>query len=206
VVAYAPFWEGTRTLYFLSRGNWFTASFPTLLREYLRRFIDFEDAGRLAATLVAIAFGLYVLARIIALWWIDRVPALLPETARERSEWHRWLAAAHDLTFVYLAFACLWWEPWYLTWLVGLAALLPNRLLHDRALLFCYGGVVNYVVFKYVWPVYQPMTYTQIMGLAVVAIFGLPLLHLACSAGVRLGRGSWERPLEQVAQASRSRW
>ena len=177
-VLYAPFWEGTRTLHFLSRGNWFTASFPTMLREYLRQSREFEEAGRLAATLTAAAFGLYVVARLAAWWRSERgAPGGI-------SGWDGWLSAAHDVTFAYLAFACIWWEPWYLTWLVGLAALLPERLLHDRALLFCYGGVLNYVVFKYVWSVFQPMTYTQIMGISVVAIFGLPLLHLACTLGV----------------------
>ncbi len=76
-----------------------------------------------------------------------------------------------------------------MSWLVALAALLPSRLVHERALLFCYGGAVNYVVFKYIWPVFQPMTYTQIMGLSVILIFGLPLLHLACTLGVE-----WLRP------------
>ena len=180
---YAPFWEGTPTLHFLTRGNWFTASFPTMLREYLRRSLEFEQAGRAAAALVASLFGLYAVGRLATLWWSDRQAA-----AKAGPGWDGWLEATHDVTFAYLAFACIWWEPWYLTWLVALAALLPRRLLHDRALLFCYGGVVNYVVFKYIWPVFQPMTYAEIMGISVLAIFGLPLLHLAST----LGAGSWE--------------
>ncbi len=112
------------------------------------------------------------------------VGAAGPRAVADPSPWHGWLSAAHDITFVYLAFACLWWQPWYLSWLVALAALLPSRLVHERALLFCYGGAINYVVFKYIWPVFQPMTYTQIMGLSVILIFGLPLLHLACTLGV----------------------
>jgi len=103
--------------------------------------------------------------------------------ASDPAPWDGWLGAAHDVTFVYLAFACLWWQPWYLSWLVALAALLPSRLVHERTLLFCYGGAINYVVFKYIWPVFQPMTYAQIMGLSVILIFGLPLLHLACTLG-----------------------
>jgi len=182
---YLPFWEGIQTLHFLTRGNWFTASFPTMLREYFRLGLDYEVAGRTAATLVAGLFALYIVARLTLLGWADRRAA----PGAERVGWGGWLGAAHDVTFVYLAFACIWWEPWYLTWLVALAALQPDRLLHERALLFCYGGVVNYAIFKYVWPVYQPMTYTQIMGLSVVAIFGLPLLHVVCTLGLR-GQGA----------------
>ena len=201
VALYAPFWEGRETLYFLSRGNWFTASPATMLREYLRASYPFEEAGRLTATLVGAGFFLFVVARL-ALYWraergaktassvVDGPPSATDPAvsgalgAHEPAAWDGWLAAAHDVTFVYLAFACLWWQPWYLSWLVALAALLPSRLIHERALLFCYGGAVNYVVFKYVWPVFQPMTYTQIMGLSVILIFGLPLLHLACTLGV----------------------
>ena len=86
---------------------------------------------------------------------------------------------------MYLAFATLWWQPWYLVWLVALAALLPERVIHERALLFCYGATLNYLVFKYIWPVFQPMTYTTIMGISVILIFGLPLTHLVATAGAR---------------------
>ena len=63
---------------------------------------------------------------------------------------------------------------------------LPNRIVHERVLLFCFGATLNYVVFKYIWSVYPPqlypwMNYTSIMGISVILIFGLPLLHLACT-------------------------
>jgi alpha-1,6-mannosyltransferase len=175
LVLYTPFWVGLDTFYFLSRGNWFTASFATMLRELLRQWFPFEEAGRLAATLVACGYSAFTAVRLALLWREER--------RQEASEagWQPWLRAAYDVTFVYLAFATLWWQPWYLVWLVALAALLPSRLVHERTLLFCYGGILNYLVFKYIWPTYQPMTYTTIMGISVILIFGLPLLHLACT-------------------------
>jgi hypothetical protein len=178
LVLYAPFWGGLDTFYFLSRGNWFTASIPTMLRELLRQWFPFEEAGRLTATLVGLSFAAFTAVRLALLWREERRDGV-PETA-----WLPWLRAAYDITFVYLAFATLWWQPWYLVWLVALAALLPTRLIHERTLLFCYGGVLNYLVFKYIWPIYQPMTYTTIMGISVILIFGLPLLHLACTIGL----------------------
>jgi hypothetical protein len=179
VALYAPFWAGYDTFFFLSRGNWFTASIPTMLREFLRQWFLYEDAGRLAGTLVGLGFTAFVALRLSLLWRQEQREHTPADT------WEPWLGAAHDVTFVYLAFATLWWQPWYLTWLVALAALVPSRLVHERALLFCYGGVLNYFVFKYVWPVFQPMTYTTIMGISVILIYGLPLLHLACTAGIR---------------------
>jgi len=189
VALYAPFWGGLDTLYFLSRGNWFTASIPTMLREFLRQWLAYEDAGRFAATLVALGYALFTAFRLWLLWREERRPDANP------SDWQPWLRAAYDLTFVYLTFATLWWQPWYLVWLVALAALLPNRVVHERVLLFCYGATLNYLVFKYIWPTFQPMTYTTIMGLSVVMIFGLPLLHLALTI-------EWPRGLRRVPLAA----
>jgi hypothetical protein len=69
-----------------------------------------------------------------------------------------------------------------------LAALIGDRRLADRANLFCIGGLLSYPVFKYIWSVHQAdwaLDYTKIMALSVVAIFTLPLAHLA---GEQLGR------------------
>jgi hypothetical protein len=45
-------------------------------------------------------------------------------------------------------------------------------------------------VFKYIWPTYQPMTYTTIMGISVIMIFGMALVQLACTIELpRLGPG-----------------
>jgi hypothetical protein len=192
IVTYAPFWGGLDTLYFLSRGNWFTASLPTMLRELLRQWYPFEEAGRLSATLVGLGYAAFMVVRIAWLWRTER------RDNTPESDWLPWLAAAHDLTFVYLAFATLWWQPWYLVWLVALAALLPSRVIHERALLFCYGATLNYVVFKYIWPVFQPMTYTTIMGISVIMIFGLAFVHLACTTSLPGAR----RPRADLEAAS----
>ncbi|MGE3908478.1 MAG: hypothetical protein AB7K36_03950 [Chloroflexota bacterium] len=186
VALYAPFWRGLDTLYFLSRGNWFTASLPTMLREFLRGYMPFEEAGRLSATLVGLGFLVYVVVRLALLWRADARAGNLPASGTASDLWLPWLTAAHDLTFVYLVFATLWWQPWYLVWLVALAALLPDRVAQERMLLFCFCATLNYVVFKYIWSVAQPMTYTVIMGISVLLIFGLPLAHLALTT---LSRG-----------------
>ena len=141
-----------------------------------------SESGLSPASTIAIANGAsatqLIGVRIWLLWRTER------REGTPEDDWLPWLGAAHDLTFVYLAFATLWWQPWYLVWLVALAALLPSRVIHERALLFCYGATLNYLVFKYIWPVFQPMTYTTIMGISVIMIFGLVFLHLAWSIGM----------------------
>lgn len=178
IALYAPYWEGRASLPFLDRGNWFTASPPTLLRELFRPWQDFEMAGRSAAILSAAAFG------VSALLLLGRL--LLSQ--REAS--HSAAAAGivrtgYHLFFAYLVLGCLWWQPWYLLILLVFAALSGDPRLADRANVFCIGGLLSYPVFKYIWAVHQgdwQLDYLKIMALSVVVIFTLPLLHLAASA------------------------
>jgi hypothetical protein len=98
--------------------------------------------------------------------------------------------------FAYLVVACLWWQPWYLLVLVCLAALTADRALIDRANLFCLGGVLSYVAFKYVWQIHQgdwQLDYVKIQALFVVSIFTLPLLHLTASVPLRYVRIGGQR-------------
>lgn len=176
---YAPYWEGRASLPFLDRGNWFTASFPTLLRELFRRWQEFEDAGRSAATLSGFIFLVVALA---ILWRAWRSAGQGPET---------WALAGYQVFFAYLVLACLWWQPWYLMTLLALGAGLPSASLHLRANLFCAGGLLSYPVFKYIWAVHQAdwqLDYFRIMAISVVAIFTLPLAHVAAEQLWRAAR------------------
>ena len=174
VLAYAPFWEGRQTLAFLDRGNWFTASPPTMLRELLRRSMEFEQAGRLAATISAALFLAFAAWQLAAGWkWLRGADGELDITA--------FASLAYQLFFGYLLLACLWWQPWYLVVLLALAAVAGSSRLIDRTALFCLGGLCSYPVFKYVWAIHQQdwrLDYTSIMALSVVVIFTAPLIHL----------------------------
>jgi hypothetical protein len=192
---YAPFWEGRASLPFLDRGNWFTASPPTLLRELFRRWQEYETAGRTAATLSAAVFALvaaYLLARLAA-----------GQLGRDRERWSAAVVrTGYHLFFAYLVLACLWWQPWYLLVLLVFAALSGEVGLGDRANLFCIGGLLSYPVFKYIWAVHQAdwqLDYLKIMTLSVVAIFTLPLAHLLAE-GLRAGpaRSAADRVLAQA--------
>jgi hypothetical protein len=186
---YWPFWEGRASLPFLDRGNWFTASPATLLRELLRTWLEFEAAGRLAALISA---GLFA----VGLGWL--LVRLYRSGLHADRAWlaRSAIAACHDTFFLYLVVACLWWQPWYLLVLLALAALSAQRSLAVRANLFCIGGLLSYPVFKYIWSVYQQpwsLDYTRIMALSVLVIFSLPLGHLLLTTFTGPGRATDER-------------
>ncbi|HYW86521.1 MAG TPA: hypothetical protein VFB50_02025, partial [Chloroflexota bacterium] len=175
VVSYAPYWVGRASLPFMDRGNWFTASPPTLVRELFRQWFDFDVAGQRAALLCGAGFALItlvVLARLV------RRASQADGTSRDLMV----IRAAYVVFFAYLVVACLWWQPWYLLALLCLAVITGDRVLIDRANLFCIGGLLSYVAYKYIWQVHQgdwQLDYLRIQVLFVVAIFTLPLLHLA---------------------------
>jgi hypothetical protein len=184
VVSYAPYWEGRASLPFLDRGSWFTASPPTLLRELFRVWYDLDVAGQRAAMVCAAVFALVTAAILVQLVRQARFagpPRIHFDVIR----------AAYQVFFAYLVIACLWWQPWYLLVLVCLGALTTDRVLIDRANLFCLGGVLSYVAFKYVWQVHQgdwQLDYLKIQTLFVISIFTLPLLHLAATVPLRYWR------------------
>ena len=194
VLAYLPFWEGRASLPFLDRGNWFTASPPTMLRELLRRDYEFETAGRLAATICAAMFAVF--SAVV----LTRLALTLRRAAPDKGADHV-VRAGYGLFFGYLVVACLWWQPWYLLVLLVFAALSGERALALGANLFCIGGLLSYPVFKYIWAVHQvdwELDYTKIMGISVVAIFTLPLVHLV---GDWVARGGWRGEREGVSAA-----
>jgi hypothetical protein len=94
------------------------------------------------------------------------------------NNWEPWLRAAYRVTMAYLVIAALWWHAWYLLMLICFAALLGDEALEVRCNLFCFGGLLSYVVFKYVWWYWEPEGgYFRIMAVSVLAIFALPALH-----------------------------
>lgn len=200
-VTYAPFWAGPATLSFLGRGHWFTASPATLLRELLRQSgLEFEAANQTATLMAACLFGVIYLISVVALvrTWSskrderDRSATDAPNSDRER-EWAPWLRAAFRVTLAYLVVAALWWHAWYLLMLVCFAAVLGDPALEARTNMFCFGGLLSYVVFKYVWWFWEPQgDYFQIMVVSVLAIFSLPTIHWLASLLDRFRR---EEPL-----------
>ncbi len=107
---------------------------------------------------------------------------------RRRGELHAVAVALFDLTLVYLLVGALWFQPWYLVPLVGLAALL-DRARRVVAIAYAIGATASYVVYFYVWP-WLGWGYERLVvqGLAVAVAHGPAWLVLAVFAGWRFGR------------------
>jgi hypothetical protein len=192
ILLYAPFWVGPESIGALGRQTLFTASIPKVVLDWL--VFQMGVAEPLAQGIVrwgALALvGLAVaVATLWVLLWRPRVPDDGAERRYElRASSHettdgarspllaRTLPAFYEIIFVYLAFATLWFQPWYLLWLVALTAPLASYTHSMRTLLFCVGAILHYFVWDFVWLWNRsPMREIQITD--VLIVYTMPLFY-----------------------------
>lgn len=165
VSLYLPFWEGRQILTMGRRFGMFTSSFPTLLMLLLRFCLPQESAKQIASSL---ATGVFAAFYVWQVW-------------RLRSSVESLIRTSYTITLFFLLFICLWFQPWYIIWVIALAALLSQTDAVRQSALFTYGGPWAYVVYHFIWFWYVPaMNWGNTLGVhttAVVAIFAWPLAY-----------------------------
>jgi len=195
---YAPFWQGTQTIGALGRQNLFTSSFPTLSYLLLERNygMSTEAAKGIARNtslvliaLIVIGFTLYV--------FLNRNARTPPE---RRALIFRTLRAFYEILFFYLALTNLWFQPWYLIWLVALAPILADHVTANRTLLFCIGGILNYFVWFFLWG-WNRADGMDITVTAILAVYFLPLFYTLYAALKAFYDRIWSRQA-QAAQVA----
>jgi hypothetical protein len=75
--------------------------------------------------------------------------------------------------FLFLVTAKWWFWPWYLGWLVPLAALNPNRRVALVGIIFSMTAMLMYV--SYYWRVFNPDWYMT-QRVVFVTVFAVPLV------------------------------
>jgi hypothetical protein len=136
ILSYAPFWApGIDVLTLERRKEMFTASPASVLRLQLAETIGeaaAQDQARQAATIVfaIIAVALFVF--------------------RGRGS-RGLLSTAYGLNFAYVCIAAIWFQPWYIVWLVALAAIVPSSGIWLVTIVFTASVQWNYIVFDYLW-------------------------------------------------------
>jgi alpha-1,6-mannosyltransferase len=170
VVLYLPFWDGPASIGFLRRGELFTASLGNLLRLAAEPALGEGAAATVAKTA---GYAAFAVAYGLCLW-------------RARTGVGGMLTAAYWATLAFIALATMWFQSWYVLWLLPLAALLAARPDQDRAILLTFGALASYEVFIYVWVMNW---YTIAVPAVQILATGLILGPLAVySVAVWLGR------------------
>jgi hypothetical protein len=206
---YAPFWKGFDTIRLGQRLGMFTDSLPTLVMLLLRLWLDVGQAKWLVGRLTLIALGFFCLTRLIRLACPacpersrgEQSRRACPEQSRRAfheqlglsSEAYRnrrmarrpylLLVVSFEAILFYLFFTCTWLQPWYLVWLVALAALLPDLDTAHLAILFSYTMTWAYIVYHFVWFWYIPaMNWMNRLGVHSLAVGATLVIPWAFSA------------------------
>ena len=88
------------------------------------------------------------------------------------------IAAAYRILLVYLLFACLWFQPLYLIWLLTIAAVRPRLDIAHLSMLFSFTATMNYFVFDYLWVSNAALLdFLAVQSIAVAVIYILPICH-----------------------------
>lgn len=174
VVLYAPFWQGTQSIGALGRQTLFTASIPRVLLDVM--VVNLGMAQGTAQTLVRngafLFIGIVALALALRLFLSDNADT----PAARRALVRRTLSSFYEVIFFYLAFATLWFQPWYLLWLVALTAPVARFANANRTVLFCIGGVANYFVWDFIW-LWNRTTARDTQVMAAIVVYTLPLFY-----------------------------
>jgi hypothetical protein len=175
VMLYWPFWQGTGTIGALGRQSLFTASLPKIVLDMLVYDLGVRPEET-AQTWVR--YAALLLTALVTLGWTAYV--FLSRYARTREERHalldRTLVACYEIVFFYLAFASLWFQPWYLIWLVALTAPVARFTNANRTILFCIAGIANYFVWDFIW-LWNRTAIRDTQVMSAIVIYTLPLFY-----------------------------
>jgi len=180
---YAPFWMGFGTIRLGQRLSMFTNSLPTLLMLLLRPWLDVRQAKWLVGRLALAALGLFCLTSLARLARYEQGRMACHEQGRMAGHPHPLIVVSFEVILFYLLFTCTWLQPWYLVWLVALAALVPDLHTAHQAILLTYTMTWAYIVYHFVWFWYIPaMNWLNRLGVHSLAVGATLLIPWAFSA------------------------
>jgi alpha-1,6-mannosyltransferase len=167
---YAPLWQGPQTLAgLLALDNRFTSSLAAVVKLALEEFAGREPAERLTRSVFALLFmGAYL--------------ALLRRAERKQQAVHETLFAA---IACFLILGTLWFQPWYLTWLIALAPLAAESR-RRLSVVWSASALSTYLLFDFAWywfPDFFNAGNELVLNLIAVTLWlGPPVLTIAAQS------------------------
>jgi ABC-type multidrug transport system fused ATPase/permease subunit len=174
VMCFAPFWVGLKTFTGLGQqlgATYFNASIASVLYAMLQ--FSTMSAARSSSLASAIRLMLYLIFAAYLAYQTWR----LARRGSSATIMHLALASG-SVIFAVLLLITFWYQPWYIVWLIPLAALAPDGILRRHAATLAFGGMLTYVA-QYFMFVNQPTEMRDILVQVclVIAAFA-PLLVL----------------------------
>jgi alpha-1,6-mannosyltransferase len=168
VMAYASFWRGGDPLSIKRRSKLFTTSLPALVQVQLAETVGNAESQSLVSRGALVLTGLVVFAATWRTW--------------SEKDWLSPVRAAHFVLLFYLLFTCLWFQPWYVLWLLALAAILPEGEASRTTVLIAYAALWKVVIFEFFLHKSSPLPPRQwretILGPATLGIVWLYVFYV----------------------------
>jgi hypothetical protein len=162
VAIYAPFWDGANTFAGLTPLNYrFTSSLAAVIKLSLQLHVGEDTAMTWTRALMS---ALFLPAYAYLLW----------RTLTNDTMLHRRMFQVCALV---LLLPTLWFQPWYVTWLVALAPLVDEAG-RRLTIIWSMGAFAMYIVFNFLW-YWQPLFFNTgegvVLNWVVWLLWALPV-------------------------------
>ncbi len=181
VLAYGPFWEGTGTLSGVREQAGMLANSPAaVIARLLELHATATSGASITKWLMALGFGaVYLGVNVRPV--LERRDAQVAIFLRPARSFAGLLTVTFDVLFLYLLFGS-WFQPWYIIWLVPIAAVLADWRRAAVAVVFSLTAALMYVPVIFGWQRYFSLwDSTWPHRLAVLTVFPFPLLTWFCA-------------------------
>jgi hypothetical protein len=198
-IAYAPFWEGFRTFTGLGqqlRPLYYNSSVVAFLTAPLQILVSQKEFGALDKTVrlvFYVLFGIYTLIHVNRLW--QRKPAVSLDEV---------ITATAKITLAALILITFWYQPWYVVWLLPVAALSEEPYVRRAATILAAGSLMTYAVSSYLFVGETGLAQSLFVQFFEILVTFGPLLILRAAPNegglLSIGRryvGSVEKALRQ---------
>ena len=142
-LAYLPFWHGIETLDIVRRQKLFTTSLPTVPYVALALELGVERSASIVSRVAAVLTLAFSLFQGLRAW---RDPT-----------WLSFPKAAFGTLMLYLLLTCLWFQPWYAVWPLGIAAILPPGHASRLGVLFSFSSLSKPLILGPMWLWRRPL-------------------------------------------------
>ncbi|MEP6895199.1 MAG: hypothetical protein ABI986_06295, partial [Chloroflexota bacterium] len=176
VAAYYPFWNGLASFSLDRRMQMFATSIPAVIFRLLTPAIGLNESARF------VSLGALGLLAVFVLVQSFRTNAENPSRG--------FLQITFNILVFYLMVTCLWFQQWYILWLLCLVPLLSEQS-RRLALLFGFWIVSKQLIFSpHFVPIiyFKPETGIRLEPIYVLTVFGVPWLYALWMLGAKRKR------------------
>ncbi len=157
VLLYAPFWDGANTFAGLVPLNdRFTSSLAAVIKLSLQLFVGEPTAMMWTRAAMSVLF-------------LPLYAYLLWRTLKRPKGFSKPFGSISDATFqvcaLVLLLPTLWFQPWYVTWLIALAPLVDEAG-RRLAIVWSIGAFAMYIIFNFLW-YWQPLFFNAGEGVVI---------------------------------------